>query len=391
MTARKIICLFLALVFMLTISTLLVYAEEKQPVTEKGLFIEPDEAITIGFMFVSSNLKYLDCNWTENTRVEEIIPLFNVDDKINAYCIRLSTEKEETGYITVSAWSGIDFILEFAYSGNPVFMEENYPNCELNSEHLYYNGGIIYSSNKDIAIASSDLLLYSQDIVKKNEKILSEIHSNGTIPMYIAMAGDNQSGGYITTPVLYLQNVYGTNTYSYIDGTNLTAYSNHLMQNTNDCPITALAGVIYTNRYSITGSYPSWYTIYDDCFDVATDTNLTGVPYYTSNIGIPLDEIEYFIEDVLDYYNCSWTVAFKITGVVNKCISEVNAGRASCISVAFQQPYANHTMDAYGYARYTDPATNIYTFIRVKDGYSTGVRYLYTPTSGIYSGHYIYP
>ncbi len=60
----------------------------------------------------------------------------------------LSTEKEETGYITVSAWSGIDFILEFAYSGNPVFMEENYPNCELNSEHLY------------LLISPSELILF---------------------------------------------------------------------------------------------------------------------------------------------------------------------------------------------------------------------------------------
>lgn len=360
---KKIVIISLLLVLTMLISSVPVLSMSECLIGERGVFLDDKVAATIGLLFVASNVDNKELNWDVTTTVEESVPLYFADGDLSAYCFTLCNNQGSCGYIVVSAWSGTSLIIEYSSYNAPLF--KKYLNGE--NDKVYFMGGLQYTYDEEFAQNMNISLTYSEEFILQNEDILYTVYKHG-YPV-------DEQGGFIENPITYLNNVYGSYTYTIVSQKTLAHQANVDLYGGMECAVHALAGIIYTSRYNITGSYPTYNSIYSVCMDVATGNNPTGFSYYTSGVGIDVLRYPEYYNDVMDYYGCTWSSYNYLTGIFNRTKNEINDNRATCVSIAFAAPYTNHSMEAYGYVIY-QCSTASFQFLKVRDIYGNVERYL---------------
>ena len=368
MRSKKIISLLLLLSLLICV----VPAYATPPVSDKGNFINEDEATTIAMLFVLDNIG-LTKEWSYDTRVNEMIKLYDKNDQVNAYCITLSTDEQQTGYTIVSAWSATNLVMEYSDSATPVFQNDS----ELitgRSNKVYYMGCLNYTDDRTIAKTLENNIIYSSDLSEVNELFIDMLHENGIVTLaYATDPATNTWGGYINNPLTFLSNCYSQYaSFTLNSAMTLTSASNQVMLYTMDCVICAVAGLVYTNRTAITGSSATWGTIYTNCYSVANGNNPFGYHYYSASSGIAVADIQDYIEDVMDSYNCSWLSGTYFANFFSKSKSEIDAGRATILNIATGGAYSNHTVQVYGYRIYSGSSSTSFKFLQIKDGTGSG-------------------
>ncbi len=97
------------------------------------------------------------CPWTENTKEDERIPTYDLDNNIVGYILNLSTNGESDGFIVYDISSSEAIVTEFGYDGVYLIEDEEVTNKSKlgNSklipvgmnEYLVVNGNEIYTAN----------------------------------------------------------------------------------------------------------------------------------------------------------------------------------------------------------------------------------------------------
>ena len=364
---KKLISITLALAMIFAMSAT-VFAVDSNPKENRGDYIDVDVAVTIGLLFVVGNIDSEGSLWNERTTISSVVDLYDIDDSIIAYSMELITDDQPTGYITLSAWSGTDLIQEYSFSDMPIYklQEKEYDD----SMPVYYGGPLCYALDINNLQQSFSDDYYTEEKVNNNKEFLDFISLKGPYDYaQTTVTSVNGYGEYITDPVSYLINVYGSGTCSLNSSRTLASSSDQYIRRYNGCTITAIAGVVYTNATNIIGYNASFNTINDDCEDIADGQNPTSTVYYnTSGIGVTL--IDDYANDVLDYYGSSWSASNHYTSAWSGCKSEIDSGRATCLNIAIAGPYYNHSVEACGYKIYSfSLLAGPVNFLGVKDGY----------------------
>ena len=99
-------------------------------------FYTEENAADIALIFVYKNIQSGNEEWTLDTKVGRIYPIYDIDSSIMSYVICLETDGQDSGYVVVSARQDHMPIMEYAFSGKPVF-EEQMKEKELESFRSY--------------------------------------------------------------------------------------------------------------------------------------------------------------------------------------------------------------------------------------------------------------
>lgn len=103
--------------------------------TAYGLSVTPvdtntvsrDDIIDFGEKFIKENIgRSYDSTWTEETCMDEIIETKDVDGNLNGIITNLTTNKNETGYVVIDAFSKDSMnVSEFGYDGKYYITDDN--------------------------------------------------------------------------------------------------------------------------------------------------------------------------------------------------------------------------------------------------------------------------
>ena len=329
----------------------------------KGELIDELTAAKISLLFVAGNIE--GTVWNKNTVISRPTMLYDCNDIISAYCFQFEVEGKASGYVIVSAWSGTQLIQEYSDQASPLFTtEEASFHCDPNADWIYYLGNLAYTTEKATAERIGCLLDYSDETASQNKLYLDEIKKIEVNPYGSSFA----KSGPIQSPLDYILYAYGSSAYTLTSSASLYIPF-YVIPDTEACTIAAIAGVIYVNRYTITGSFSDWPTIYGQCKQVAVSGG-----YYTPSGGVP--HPTQLANAVLSYYGCSWTASSSFINTYSISKNQIDNGRAVVTSILLGY-YGDHSVASYGYSLYTDPMNNKIKFLKVRDGWpqSGGTQY----------------
>lgn len=135
---KKLISIILAVVLILSMAT---------SVFAIGIQSSSEEVISIKECHLAGN-KWLSANYNDGTEIKSIIPIKDLDGKINGYCINFSKNEEPNGYLVLNAAKySASYIREFAFDGNGIY------------EQLLENSGL--SKSVDVAIYTTNPFEYA--------------------------------------------------------------------------------------------------------------------------------------------------------------------------------------------------------------------------------------
>ena len=372
---KKIGCFVLSVVLFLSSISFSVSA--KEPFEQRGIMIDEETASVVALLFVASRLEY--SNWSNAVTVSSITPMYDANNIVDAYCLSLTDDESEAGYIVVSSWTGTNLIIEFADEGKSL-TKDTASLLEWNpdSDKLYYLGGLAYTSNQNIAKKTGLAIRYSNETAEMQKEFIEkfeetwQIDNNGGGLCFI-----NNSGEEIDDPVQYLINVHGSGIYSPVSNKSKYCFP-YLMENSPQCSIYALAAVIYGSQNQILATpYSNYYDLFDDCFDIAIGNNSYNIVYYSSTSGVDVGQLGPLGRTTLiTLGNTTWTASENLWGAFEKAKSELDAypSRLSCLSIAFGY-YNNHTVTVSGY-EILSKGSSTYKFLRVQDGWHSSPRYV---------------
>lgn len=161
--------------------------------------------------------KWIAANYPDGTEIRSVIPIGNLDNQLNGYCINFSTDGEPAGYLVLNAEKYADtYIKEFALDGNGIY-DELAARISINSRAITVAENVIYTTSPyQYAIKytnGNETLFYNSDA--------SVMPLDDEIKFY----GNNFSNN----EKLYCQNDVGTNKKEIYDaffyGSSLTSFS----------------------------------------------------------------------------------------------------------------------------------------------------------------------
>lgn len=354
--------------------------------------VDENVALAIAAKHIVEN--YEATKWNENTRFDELIPFYDQDENVNAYCITLKTDGEDTGYVIISADIEQPLILEYSdesslYIENTSEVSDETITTDVRNteEHIYFNGPLTYSLEKDIVseepmMAEGTLLPevaqegttddalddYNVNAAKSLVKnIQSALQLNTEImPMSTEDVVVPSKKLPITDPRAYIEAWYGKN-YSNVDYRNLDPEGKwiepYIIKDSNACVLYATAAVIHYWR-------PSWsYSgIVNRCKTIHKQLWPTASSYYINN-----GYHSPFVREVLRSYSLdSWVVDSTWGQTWSKGKSEISAGNPCIICISSGGGYSDHAVTAYAWTTFhaiTDSENLYLNFFKIQDGY----------------------
>lgn len=168
---KKIGCFVLSVVLFLSSISFSVSA--KEPFEQRGIMIDEETASVVALLFVASRLEY--SNWSNAVTVSSITPMYDANNIVDAYCLSLTDDESEAGYIVVSSWTGTNLIIEFADEGKSL-TKDTASLLEWNpdSDKLYYLGGLAYTSNQNIAKKTGLAIRYSNETAEMQKEFIEK-------------------------------------------------------------------------------------------------------------------------------------------------------------------------------------------------------------------------
>ena len=390
MKKRNIVAFILALSIMLSLA-LPVSASYIINDGENSSVIDQDMATTIAMLFVASNLD-LEDEWDMNIAVQKVVPLYNENDDITAYCIEMVNNNQCAGYVTVSTDMNSPLIQEYAPGIAPLFEDSSTTggtsvmSFNTENEKVYYAGPLQYSTEKSdveamVAAAASTASVNntaSNNYYSSNTALVNLISNTGTLgDVTENVVGVN--GTIITNPLSYLQSLYPTAVFTNTGWNSLgeNAIYAYDIAETNACAMYAIAAIIqfYKAGYTFTGIKNKVLELYAEEFNNGNAT---------SNYYLDIGDYTSFTDICIDEYSLSKTVS---STAFNYSIgkTEIDNGRPYMLNLVSANGgyYYDHTVTVYAYTGFTSANTSQYHyFYKVRDGYTTA-------SSSIDNGRYV--
>ena len=358
-----------------------------------NLTVDEDVAVTVAAHFVWGSLDSSEL-WNDRTTIESVIPLYDVNDNINAYCVNLITEDVQSGYVIVSTNINEPLIQEYSDETNGLNLEllnENsfsrtVPN---NSERIYYYGPLSYSTKKYNSTEYVSKSMYNNktnNCKEENETYIAYLKDTGLI---CADANLKTRGGGIAIRIEsiadYLSSQYQGKTFTMDSAGLVTAnVPGYLIVGDDACSLYGSAAMI---RFHLGNSY-TVEEIATQCKTVAEENGYaewleeTGAWNYYIDVGKLAPFINKCIKEIttLDVKASSSLFSWA-TGT-----DEIDDNRPILLNIASSEQYTNHTVMAIGWCKYVNTASgspNSIRFYAVKDGYVTGTRFVNYETISI--------
>ena len=422
---RRLTSLFLVLALVCSSS---VFATDMTADAKPETAIDENIAATIALLMVNAEIE--NTEWTENTSVRSIIPMYDEDNTINSYCINLMTDTDDAGYVIVSADLSSCLIQEYSdVASFSSFLEENEDNTaftrklSLNSDEnvleemcvnnpVYYNGPLEDGFDKEVVFASeeaiSDTAETMDEIVEagtadskdeSNEEILTGseteidkdaiyeqnvefingltdigvtsfekyyVDPNG-IQAQSSIYGDD---GGIINPVTYLNYMYSGYTFKNAGWKNLgesSVYS-YIINGKNACTEYATAALL---EYYIWASH-DYNSIVSICKAIAISNGWAT----SSNYYISLAHTKSFVKECKDSYNMDMSVKMSYADTWAYAVNNIDNSRPFILGIYKGSNYSDHCVTCYAYTSFKNSQLGTFKFLKVKDGYVTDGRYV---------------
>lgn len=367
------------------------------------VYYTENEAVDIALIFVVKNLQYSDGMWSLDTEVDRIYPIYDFDSNIQSYAICFKTDGLESGYVIISAKQDHMPIMEYAFSGEPVFEEQleekelkifrSYDNgirtdYDLVRNHLVMNTIFEYYLMQrgrffDLLDKIIDINKIARYIIKGSTNAISEnARLKGLLAesQAIYKSYPGQEDGYVINDrIKYLSSRYGSYT---CNSSKVLPYFNGFLTSSfkgqNNCSLVAIATVANwlrtrTNRYNNIPS--SVQDIYDDVYSVAINNG------YTESGGTNWFELSTIVERAFKKWGYNITSHNRLASLFEVCKQFLNDLNMPSLFSILTGYYGDHTVTVFGYYEY-----DVALFLAVKDGWKTATRYIHYEELGMARG-----
>lgn len=352
--------------------------------------IDENVAMVIAAKHVVENFE--GTKWNENTRFNEIIPFYSTDENVNAYCITLRTDDEDSGYVIVSADIEQPLILEYSDAATLYIEDYSTASKEVTTakvkstgDHVYFYGPLSYSTEKRsekeqvekreanlmeadaIADETDQSSIYNIEAARNLvTRINDELQENSIVS---PMSGDGTLP--ISNPIEYIKYWYSGYQYKNYDYKNLDQNDPLLWiepyiihpDDKNACVLYATAAIIHYWRpkWNYSGILNQCKSIYKDYWPASPD--------YEVQLGYHWR----FVRAVLDSYGLtSWDTGASYAPWT-KGKSEISAGNPCILCIARGGGYKNHAVTAFAWTTfrvYSSTESLYLNFFKIQDGYN---------------------
>lgn len=159
--------------------------------------VDNENYITIDDCRVAGK-KWIIANYPEGTEIKDIIPILNLNNSLEGYCINFSTNSVDAGYLVLNADKYAEsYVKEFALDGTGIF-ETLVEEIPIKSRAATITTPVIYSTNPyQYAIKYSqgdEELFYNSDtrVLKRASEM--ETYEQGDSLNYAALSQQNEDG-----------------------------------------------------------------------------------------------------------------------------------------------------------------------------------------------------
>lgn len=346
---KKILSIILSLIVAFGLSSNVYASEQPNNITE-------NEAKELAKWFIANDIYENNNNgWSENTIIKSI-----ENDVNGSYVVKLESNSKNNGYIVVSKKISDSLIKEFAYEGEPLFV--NLIPIQKESVTL----GLSSSENRDI------------DQTDENLPYLLKVREN------LKMVTLYSDYGNITNPYSHVNSTYGSG-WSYHSGSTISGFTTLDMSDfsaENHCSLTTMTAIFnYHRTHGYSSISSNINTLFNRVKKIATDKG-----YYTPSGGTMPWYIDDLATDVWKYYGYSGSgnndfFFWDVNSINNTLKGEVDGNRPGAISFT-SGSYGNHTVTYYGYVFYKKSDQSNKMYLKVNDNRTTSVRYVDTTHIG---------
>ena len=310
---KKFLVLGLACLFLMSISIEIVTAFDTK-LASGSEYITIDDCRKAG-------LKWIQANYPEGAEISGIVPIKNLDDQLNGYCVSFSCGNKDAGYLVLNARKDCDtYIREFCLDGSGIYTNLVYDSqVRSNIEETIYSTepfmyAIKYEDEKGVHFYNSDSSVLSAE---KEYSRFGGINYYGEEQPSDASRGESNKEEYYDAFFngSSLTNYTTSNNKAITGCENYTPFTGSYLRtgtNTGNCGPTAAANICgYYNSRGKTSILINGNIIptYDElCTRVGFDINGTGGTTY-SNLQVGLRtyvQMRTYTCAISDYASDSW-------------------------------------------------------------------------------------
>lgn len=337
--------------------------------------------------FIANDIYTGNSEWTEQTRISNIVPIKKLDNTLIGYTFELETKGDNSGYIFVKYNElNTEFsIAEYSYADKPLYL---IPKIKGNVRDVYNDGlgtyFILATSNKLFDVEGNEVDRNLVDTSNPSKKIkhndVNDELKNLKISLDEWMVGYNgqltEASGTnagITNTYQYVIDRYGSN---WVYTTNkilpVSAYLQSAFNSNdrNNCVLSSVTTVLkYYQQYKGYSNIPNnIYTIYADVRTIAIAHG------YTISGGTPFSKINNIVTDAFAKYGYT-----SVKGNSDYLLSystfrnEIDNNRPVLFSNV-NGYYGGHNFVVIGYRTYTS-GSSAKEFLRVNDNWTTSERW----------------
>lgn len=355
------------------------------------LTVDDDVAVTVAAHFVWGSLDSSE-NWNDKTAIESVIPLYDVNDNINAYCVNLITEGVQSGYVIVSTNINEPLIQEYSDGTNGLNVELSNENSfsrtiSNNSERIYYYGPLSYSTikyNSTECVSKSTYNNETNNYKEENETYIAYLKNTGLI---CADANSKTRGGDVTIRIEsiadYLSSQYPGKTFTMDSAGMVTSnVPGYLLNGKGSCSLYGSAAMI---RFHLGDSY----TVEEIAVKCKTFAEENGYATFENNAWnyyINVGSLAPFINKCIKAFTTLDVKASSSLFSWATGTDEIDNNRPILLNIASSEQYDDHTVMAFGWCKYVNTSSgspNSIRFYAVKDAYVTGTRFVNYETISI--------
>lgn len=337
--------------------------------------------------FVRDFQSVLGTKWTSNTKVNNVEILYNPDGGISAYCFRLTTDGDETGYVVIGAYLDSESrILEFSDEMNPLY------DSIKGSDHdtIVYTGSLNYYKE-----------LENQQFEALDNSVVDRTNINDSlIPLELNYQSCRNAvhRNVITDPFSWASNNYG-GTFTAVEWKNSFESSCRFRTTSNfstigtthyygHCGPTAI-----TNLIEMVGNYRGISSLQNltlnnakKLFSTVAQYGMNNLYYFNSSdptiAGTPEITAGSFAIGAFGQKNITVTVQAKSVNY-NNVKEALDAYCPILLSLVNHSTYGDHFVAAYAYTKLQNQYGTTLSFTKVMDGWGNSGRYICLSDSGL--------
>lgn len=346
---KKILSIILFLIITFVFSSNAYASKQPNNVTK-------NDAIELARWFIANDIYENDNDgWSENTIIKSV-----ENDGNSSYIVKLESNSKNNGYIVVSKKISDPLIKEFAYEGEPLFVN------------------LIPIQKEIVPFSLNNSKNYDLDQTNENLPYLLKVREN------LRMVKLHGNYGNITDSYSHINSTYGSG-WSYHSGSTISDFTTLDMDNFSaerHCSLTTMTAIFnYHRTHGYSSISSNIKTLFDRVKKIATDNG-----YYTPSSGTMPWYIDNLATDLWKYYGYSGSgnndfFFWDVNSINNTLKVEVDENRPGAISFT-SGSYGGHTVTYYGYIFYKKSGKSNKMYLKVNDNWTTSARYVDTTHIG---------